>query len=518
MSDIKILLSAQLDFNNTQNAVNKQIAALENKVSKLKINIDINDNAIKTMQKFARAVDDYKNNFKEFEKVAKQNDVVIKNADGTIDKYTKKILRNNEVMFQTTKTIDKRNKTIQQETKSIENNLKVLQREEELQKRVNKVKSDGKKATTDTYGDKYTKTSYKKDNSGKVVDQTTTQNIAKQQADVERLRTKLAQLNKDGVLSSTTFKNLSKSLDLSKSESQIKDVQSRLESVIKLQNNLNNQKVRDNKVSNFQSNFEVDAEKLKRQFRGKIDNGALEALRQQAKNLDSSLPSVSNRIKELQVQLKQLKMEATTSSTAFKALGEQSVDAFKKFSTWTLTGGAFFGILNSGKQLIDVITQVDAKMTDLKKVMSPATNFDSVLVDATARAKELGKEITSVLDAYGTFARQGFDDSQMKDMADAALIASNVGEMEAGQAAEYLTSAIVQYKMETKDAIGVVDAWNEVSNKNATTVNNLAQGWSKAGSISKQFGLDMNELNAAIGTVTAATKVSGNEAGELIAA
>ena len=71
-------------------------------------------------------------------------------------------------------------------------------------------------------------------------------------------------------------------------------------------------------------------------------------------------------------------------------------------------------------------------------------------------------------------------------------------------------------KIEASDAMTVIDAWNSVSNQNATTVQKLAEGWAKASSTAKVFGLDMHELNAAIGTVTAATKQSGREVGNFI--
>lgn len=141
--------------------------------------------------------------------------------------------------------------------------------------------------------------------------------------------------------------------------------------------------------------------------------------------------------------------------------------------------------------------------------MNENTDFEKMLDSAIVKAKELGKTVNGVLDSYQTFAKQGFNQEEISQMSDAALIASNVGEMESGQAAEYLTSTIIQLKLETEDAMSVVDAWNNISNKNATTVEKLAQGHSRAAATARSFGLDMHELNAIIGAVTAATKQSG---------
>jgi len=138
--------------------------------------------------------------------------------------------------------------------------------------------------------------------------------------------------------------------------------------------------------------------------------------------------------------------------------------------------------------MLNVIVEVDSAMTDLRKVMALDTSFEQVLDSAIEKSHEFSKTITETLDAYTEFARQGFDQNQISDMADASLIASNVGEMKSAEAAGYLTSAIIQFKMETEDAISVVDAWNNVSNNNATTVEKLAQGMAKAGSTAASFG------------------------------
>ncbi|AZV43738.1 hypothetical protein BAOM_3129 [Peribacillus asahii] len=51
--------------------------------------------------------------------------------------------------------------------------------------------------------------------------------------------------------------------------------------------------------------------------------------------------------------------------------------------------------------------------------------------------------------------------------------------------------------------------WNEISNNYATTTEKLAQGQARAGATARAMGLDFDQLNAIVGTVTAATKQSG---------
>ncbi len=50
---------------------------------------------------------------------------------------------------------------------------------------------------------------------------------------------------------------------------------------------------------------------------------------------------------------------------------------------------------------------------------------------------------------------------------------------------------------------------NNISNNFATTTEKLAKGQSRAGATARAMGLEYDQLNAIIGTVTASTKQSG---------
>ncbi|WP_025912095.1 phage tail tape measure protein [Priestia flexa] len=432
-NDISILLSGNLDFNKTKDAVNNQIKALEKKIDTLKINIDINDNVLKTMAQFSRAVDDYKKSIDSLNKSVQTNERVIKNADGTIDKYTQKIMKNGEIQETHRRTIDNRTKSIKNESEAIKNNIRILEREEQLRKKVEKVKSDGKKSTTETYGDRYNQTTYKKDNSGNVTDRTTTDNFAKAVKDAERLKIKIVELNNAGVVTNSSLQRMNNVINGAKTEAELNRVERAIKRVQQSANNRNATNKLNNDIGLFQQNFAIDAEKARRQNRGTMDTSALNDLVKRSKEITASTPNAKNEIRSLQVELKKLTLEARTSSTALGELGRNSLDSFGKFAQWMGISTVFYGIARGARSLVTVITEVDTAMTNLKKVMSPTTNFDQVLIDATDRAKELGKTITQVLDAYEEFARQGYNQSELKDMSDAALIASNVGEMEAGK-------------------------------------------------------------------------------------
>ena len=132
-----------------------------------------------------------------------------------------------------------------------------------------------------------------------------------------------------------------------------------------------------------------------------------------------------------------------------------------------LSSTLFFGATRSAKEFVDVIVQVDTQMTNLKKVMSDDTDFGKVFQDATENAKTYAKTITEVLEATNEYARQGFKGDELNDLTQAGLVTSNVGEMTSLDASQFITSTLIQWKKDTKDAMGIIDNWNELSNNYA---------------------------------------------------
>lgn len=125
---------------------------------------------------------------------------------------------------------------------------------------------------------------------------------------------------------------------------------------------------------------------------------------------------------------------------------------------WLAATSVFIGIPRLVTNAIDVIVDLDTKLVNLQKVMGEDTNFDQLMVDATESAREFSKTLSEALDIYETFAKSGYSESEINLMADAALVTSNVGEISAGQAAEYLSSSLIQLQLEAKDAMSIIDA------------------------------------------------------------
>jgi len=187
--------------------------------------------------------------------------------------------------------------------------------------------------------------------------------------------------------------------------------------------------------------------------------------------------------------------------------------ALERVPTWAIATTAIYGTKHALEQMIQTIIEVDANMTQLKRVMDEETDFDAMLEKSIDLAGQLGRDLSDVQKTMADFAQQGFNQYQLGDVTRTAIVAANVSDLTAQQAASDLTSAMIQFNIAAKDSITIVDKLNEVDNNFAVTTKTLAEGIHKAGSSAKTYGVTLDELIGHITAISAATRESGNVVG-----
>jgi len=148
-----------------------------------------------------------------------------------------------------------------------------------------------------------------------------------------------------------------------------------------------------------------------------------------------------------------------------------------------------------------ILVDIDSKLVSIQKVTGEGTDMGAIFDRATQSAETFGQSISKALDAYIEFSRQGYKGDELGTLADAGLVASNVGEITAQQASEYMTASLVQWKKDASEAMSIIDSWNNISNNYATTTEKLARGQARSGATARAMGLEFDQLNAVIGTV-----------------
>lgn len=157
---------------------------------------------------------------------------------------------------------------------------------------------------------------------------------------------------------------------------------------------------------------------------------------------------------------------------------------------------------------------VDTELITIQKVTNEsAQGMKRYADDAYEVASRLGAGASEYLNAVAEFAKAGYKDKS-KELGELAITAAKVGDTTQQMANQFLLSvdAAYQYKGSIEDLTAVLDGANEIGNRFPTSVQKIAEGLGKVSPIAAQAHVGIDELTAAIGTITAVTQRSGTEA------
>lgn len=122
------------------------------------------------------------------------------------------------------------------------------------------------------------------------------------------------------------------------------------------------------------------------------------------------------------------------------------------------TLGLMYGALNQLRQGVQYIKDLDKELTNVQVV----TGMSQESVEELARgynglAKEMGVTTLEVAKGSLEWLRQGKTAEQASELVKSSMVLSKLGNLDAAQSTEYLTSVMNGFKLEAKDSMGVID-------------------------------------------------------------
>lgn len=213
---------------------------------------------------------------------------------------------------------------------------------------------------------------------------------------------------------------------------------------------------------------------------------------------------------------KALEIQQEKTNTAV-AKGEASANrASLGFSTLLSTYLQFAAIsaVKSGiSDAFETMKDVDTQIINIQKV-TDATDaaMDALSERAYSTASKYGVAANEYLSAAADFAKAGY--SNYEELAELATKTQLVGGVTADVASKFLLSADAAYKFggNADELATVLDKANVIENNYATSIEKMAAGFPNVASTASMAKVSIDELLAALGTVTAVTQESGEKA------
>ncbi len=185
-----------------------------------------------------------------------------------------------------------------------------------------------------------------------------------------------------------------------------------------------------------------------------------------------------------------------------------------KMALWQVMGNAIAGVKRSFTEALETMKAVDDEMVTIRKVTGATTaELDKIEKQAYDTASAYGAAADEYLNGVANFSRAGYGE-QASALAELATKTQIVGDTDAETAQQFLLSVDAAYKYQgsIQQLTKVLDGANEIDNRYATSISKIAEGLGKVAPIAAQAHVGVDELTAAIGTITAVTQRSGTEA------
>ena len=201
-------------------------------------------------------------------------------------------------------------------------------------------------------------------------------------------------------------------------------------------------------------------------------------------------------------------------NTIAKQTGDTFTSMIGKFTKWYAIGTLVSGVTRSFREALDTMKAVDDELVTVRKVTGATTaEIQKLEKQAYATASAYGESASDYLASVSEFARAGYGD-QAEALAELSIKTQIVGDTTAETANQFLLAVDAAYKYngEISKLSAVLDGANEIDNKYATSIEKIAEGLGTVAPIAAQAHVGIDELSAAIGTITAVTQRSGTEA------
>jgi len=253
---------------------------------------------------------------------------------------------------------------------------------------------------------------------------------------------------------------------------------------------------------NNATKFEIQKANLERQIRKYIENNPNIARSELGIKLNSLLYGFEHgrvneqNINQYRLAFANIRDEAAKTGNEGQNMWDRLTGKFADYTRFLIVSSSLALLRKSLRDMVEAVKEIDIQMTELKKVTDETdTTYQRFLNNAGDRAIKLGATIADVVRSTADFAKMGYNIEQASTLGDVAILYKNVadGIGDISEASGSIISVLKAFKLETSDAMRVVDVFNEISNKYAVTSHDMGLAMADAGAALATAGSSLEE-------------------------
>lgn len=169
--------------------------------------------------------------------------------------------------------------------------------------------------------------------------------------------------------------------------------------------------------------------------------------------------------------------------------------------------------------IYDSVAKVDEQFVNIAKVAdAPQSELDKFGDEIFDQASKVGKAADEYGVSVARWLTTGKTLKQAIDLSQTSVMGSFVGNIDEESMVKYMAVPLENYKSSALQATDIINAMNEVANKNAVEMNDLGEAYARASQTASSAGTTFAQLTGLIAGANTTTRAGGEKIGTALKA
>lgn len=222
------------------------------------------------------------------------------------------------------------------------------------------------------------------------------------------------------------------------------------------------------------------------------------------------LATSADELKGYTKQVNAIKAEATALGKTGKSVAQELQQGFKRIGEFAYTYGAIQKVENAITSSLNELKNINTIVTEISKAADvPVKQLKDLETSSFSIASKYGQKASDYLLGVQEMTRAGYSDTS--GMAELSTLAQSAGDMTAELANQYLIASDMAfgYGGNVEKLNALLDSQNQITNRNAVNMTELANATKIVASQAAQSGVAEDKMTAALSTMIATTQQGG---------
>lgn len=220
----------------------------------------------------------------------------------------------------------------------------------------------------------------------------------------------------------------------------------------------------------------------------------------------------------LQEQLAILKQQTSAGVSDDIRTGKgRASEEWDRRTSWFLSGTMFYGMINSGKEAVTTIKDVEMGMIEIARIMDDSTfSFKDYRDQLMQLGIDYGQTFETVQDIALRWAQAGYNVKDSLELTKTALLALNTAELDAANATDSMVGIMAQWGLQASDLELVIDKINKIADDYTVSSQDLVDGLLRSSSAAKNMSMSIEDTIALLTVMREASGRTGKEVGSAL--